>query len=297
MDRKTFLASLTGGALLAFSSSGCFKRKRGVTVGSKNFTEQVILGEIIAQHLEHHLQEPVTRQLNLGGTALAQQALLNGEIDLYPEYTGTALIAILKDPPESDPGMVLERVRREYQQSMQLDWMDPLGINNTFVMVVRGPDARGHHLETLSDAANLQEFWTLGVGYEFLTRSDGYGALMSGYNFQWMGAPKSMDLGLLYKALSGGQVNMIAANATDGLLSTGDLKILKDDKQVFPPDQACIVARDDKLKNTPGLQNALQQLSGKFTNEKMQNLNYQVDGQHRPVPEVSAEFLRQARLQ
>ncbi|MGH9663444.1 MAG: glycine betaine ABC transporter substrate-binding protein [Bryobacteraceae bacterium] len=293
MDRKTFLACLMGGALLL---AGC-KRKRLVTIGSKNFTEQVVLGEIIAQHLEHRLHQRVTRQLNLGGTMLTQQALLNRDIDLYPEYTGTALMAILKDPEETDPGAVFDRVRSEYQRKMHLDWLDPLGINNTFVLVVRGEDARRHHLETLSDATALQSFWTLGMGYEFLTRADGYTALMRGYNLQWIDGPKTMDLGLLYKGLSQGQVNMIAANATDGLLSAGDFKILKDDKGVFPPYQACIVVREDSLAKTAGLGAALRELSGKFTNESMQALNYQVDGRHRPVPQVAAEFLRQAGLQ
>ena len=293
MDRKTFLAGITGGALLAIT--GC-KHKRLVTVGSKNFTEQVVLGEIIAQHLEHRLHRQIGRQLNLGGTLLTQQALLNRDIDLYPEYTGTALMAILKDNEETDPSAVLARVRSEYQRRMHLEWLDPLGINNTFVLVVRGEDARRHRLETLSDAASLQDFWTLGMGYEFLTRPDGYEALMRGYDLDWVGGPKTMDLGLLYQALGQGQVNMIAANATDGLLSAQDLKVLKDDKGVFPPYQACIVAREDTLAQTPGLGDALRELSGKFTNEKMQALNYQVDGKHRPVPAVAADFLRQAAL-
>jgi glycine betaine/choline ABC-type transport system substrate-binding protein len=295
MDRKTFLAGLTGGALLA-ASSAC-QRKHMLTVGSKNFTEQVVLGEIVAQHLEHRFHQQVGRQLNLGGTMLTHQALLNGDIDVYAEYTGTALMAILKDRSETDPAAVLGRVRSEYRQKLHLDWLDPLGINNTFVLVVRGEDARRHHLETLSDAASVQSFWRLGMGYEFLTRADGYAALTRGYNLQWSAGPKTMDLGLLYKALSQGQVNMIAANATDGLLSVGDLKVLKDDKGIFPPYQACLVAREDTLAKTPGFGAALRELSGKFTNEKMQALNYQVDGQHRPVPLVAAEFLRQAGLQ
>lgn len=294
MDRKTFLAGLTGGLLCAIS--GC-RHKRLLTVGSKNFTEQVILGEIIAQHLEHRLRQPIERQLNLGGTLLAHQALLNGDIDLYPEYTGTALMAILKDTEQRDPATVWSHVREEYQRTMHLEWLDALGINNTFVMVIRGQDARSRHLETLSDAASIQNLWKLGVGYEFLTRPDGYEALMRGYNIQWDAGPQSMDLGLLYRALQQGQVNMIAANATDGLLSAGDYKVLRDDKQVFPPYQACIVVREDTLARTPGAEKALRELSGKFTNEQMQTLNYQVDGQHRPVAQVATEFLRHAGLQ
>src|SRR5450755_1666525 len=154
-------------ALLA--ALGC-SRARLITVGSKNFTEQIILGEIIAQHLERRLGGKVNRKLDLGGTMLAQQALINGEIDLYPEYTGTALTAVLKLPPSSDPAGVLERVRAEYRKRFRVEWLSPLGFDNTFAMVVRGSDARAQKIETLSDAARRTQGWSLGVGYEFLQR-------------------------------------------------------------------------------------------------------------------------------
>ena len=266
---------------------------RGIRVGSKNFTEQVVLGEIIAQHLEHRLQQKVNRQLNLGGTLLAHGALVNEEIDVYPEYTGTALTAILKEAPDNDPERVLAHVRSEYAKRFKIEWLDPLGIDNSFAMVVRGADARARHLENLTDASMVSSAWALGVGYEFEQRPDGLAALDRVYHLRWVGNPQTMDLGLLYKALQGNQVSMIAANATDGLLSKLDLKVLADDKHAFPPYQVSIAASQDRLRATPGMREALQELSGKFTNQTMQQLNYQVDGEHRPVSQVAADFLKE----
>jgi osmoprotectant transport system substrate-binding protein len=283
-------------ALLALC--GCSKPGANppIRVGSKNFTEQVVLGEIIAQHLEHRLHRGVERSLNLGGTLLAHQALLSRQIDIYPEYTGTALAAILKDSIDNDPAGVLTRVRSEYVQRFQSEWLDPLGIDDSFAMVVNGPQARAQRLETLTDASKAPESWMLGVGYEFEQRSDGLAALEKTYHLRWKGAPKTMDLGLLYKAMEQGQVTMIAANATDGMLSKMDLKVLRDDQHAFPPYQVCIVARQDAMRETPGLREALLELSGKFTNQQMQNLNFQVDAQHRSVAQVAGDFLRQAGL-
>jgi len=266
-------------------------------VGSKNFTEQVVLGEIIAQHLEHRLHRSVERSLNLGGTLLAHQALLSRHIDLYPEYTGTALAAILKDSIDNDSASVLARVRSEYLQKFQAEWLDPLGIDDSFAMVVNGPEARAQHLETLTDASKAPEPWMLGVGYEFEQRADGLAALEKTYHLRWKEAPKTMDLGLLYKAMEQSRVTMIAANATDGMLSKMDLKVLRDDRHAFPPYQVCIVVRQDTMNQTPGLREALLELSGKFTNQQMQSLNFQVDAQHRSVTQVAGEFLRQAGLE
>jgi glycine betaine/choline ABC-type transport system substrate-binding protein len=269
---------------------GCSASHAGgvLRVGSKNFTEQVVLGEIIAQHLEHRLHQKVERKLNLGGTLLAHQALLAGEIDLYPEYTGTALVAVLKEPIQTDPVAVLGLVRAEYARRFHVTWLDSLGINNGFAMVVSGDNKK---LETLSNAARAPKPWSLGVGYEFEQRVDGLKALQQTYALR-SNAIKTMDLGLLYRALEDGQVTMIAANATDGLLSKLDVKALDDDKHAFPPYELCIAAREDRLSSVPGLRAALAELQGKFSDRKMQELNYQVDGRHHPVSEVAAEFLR-----
>ncbi len=261
-----------------------------------------MLGEIIAQHLENRLHQKVERSLNLGGTLLAQEALVSGQIDLYPEYTGTANAVVLKNPvgdnpPDNAPADILAKVRAGYLKKFQLEWLDPLGIDDSFAMVVNGALARSEHLETLSDAAKVPQPWTLGVGYEFEQRTDGLKALDKTYQLRWSGSPKTMDLGLLYKAMEQGQVNMIAANATDGLLSTRDLKILRDDRHAFPPYQVCVVAREQALRGFPGLRDALAELSGKFNNQLMQKLNYQVDVEHRSVAQVASDFLRQAGLQ
>jgi len=260
-------------------------------VGSKNFTEQVILGEIIAQHLENRLHQPVDRKLNLGGTLLAHQAMLSKDIDLYPEYTGTAFTNVLKRSGVTDPVVVLDRVRAEYLTGMGVEWLDPLGFNNSFAMTVRGVDARDRHLEKLSDAAADPTGFALGAGYEFLQRPDGYGAL-NVYPIRWIAPPKSMDLGLLYTALLQKKVSIVAGSTTDGLLDKLDLKVLEDDKHAFPPYQACIAVRTDLLASAPEVRKALSELSGKFTDAGMRKMNSAVDVDHRQVVEVAKEFLQ-----
>jgi glycine betaine/choline ABC-type transport system substrate-binding protein len=274
---------------------GC-TRDHPITVGSKNFTEQVVLGEIVAQHLEHRLGRRVDRKLNLGGTMLAHQALVRGEIDLYPEYTGTALTTILKLPPAHDPAAAIALVRKEYQARFGLEWLDSLGFNNTFAMVIRGEDARKNTIVTLSDAAGYAPGWSLGVGYEFQQRPDGLEGLLKAYRLSIKGSPKTMDLGLLYQALEQGQVSMVAGNATDGRLSVLDAVVLRDDKHYFSPYDCGLVVRADRLKDDPALREALVELSGRFTDVTMRKLNHQVDGDHRPVRNVAEQFLQEAGL-
>ena len=290
-----FIVGALGLVLIISGVSGC-DGERPIVVASKNFTEQVILGEIIAQHLENRLKKPVDRRLNLGGTLLAHEALVNGDIDLYPEYTGTALTAILNTPPSSDPAGVLNTVRNEYRARWGIMWLDPFGFNDTFAIVVRGEEARREKLRTISDASKRSRGWKMGMGYEFQQRPDGLKGLMETYGLPLDGSVRTMDLGLLYQALEQDQVNMLAANSTDGLLSVLDVRVLEDDKRYFPPYQAAIAVRPDALKAYPGLENALSELSGTLTDERMQQLNYQVDGKHRPESEVAREFLKAAKL-
>lgn len=291
MDRKKAI-----GLIFALLCAGCHKQaKKPLVVGSKNFTEQVVLGEIIAQHLEHRLGRPVARQLNLGGTLLSYQALLQGQISLYPEYTGTIAAEILKERPSGNASQVLERSRLEMRRLAQTEVLDPLGINNTFAMVVRGSDAGKYNIQTLSEAAQVKDGWKLGVGYEFQQRIDGMPAL-NNYHLTMAAPVRSMDLGLLYKALDLGQVTMIAANATDGPLGAHDWTVLEDDKKVFGAYEACVMVRQDMLDDDPRLKPALEQLSGKFTNSIMRKLDAAVDVNHRQVREVAAEFLVQAGL-
>ncbi len=292
LDRRKAIACLVAGAVLL---AGC-SRQRRLVVGSKNSTEQVILGEIVAQHIEHKLRTTVQRRLNLGSTLLAHEALLSGQIDVYPEYSGAALTVILKLPPLPDPSMAFERVRREYE-NLRLVWMPPLGFSNGFAMTIRGPEARANHFETLSDAMHYAPKWDLGAGPEFMERPDGYPALMKTYNLPQRSAAKTMDPSLLYPALERKQVDMIAGNATDGLLSALDVTQLHDGRGAFLPYQASLVAREDVLSEYPGLRDALDDLSGRIAGAAMQKLNYEVDGRRQPVAVVAKSFLRQAGLE
>lgn len=242
----------------------------------------------MAQQIERTLQVRVDRRLNLGGTLLAQQALVSGAIDLFPEYTGTALTTVLKKAPESSAAAVFERVSSEYSRRFKATWLRPLGFNNTFAMVIRKSDSQGG-IATLSAAAGRP--WKLGVGYEFLQRPDGFQGLVKTYGLKTEGSPITMDLGLLYTALNNKQVDMVAANATDGLLSVLDVVILKDDRKYFPPYECSAVVRDETLARFPGLRGSIEQLSGRMPDEVMRRLNYAVDGQHRPLREVAREFL------
>jgi glycine betaine/choline ABC-type transport system substrate-binding protein len=269
--------------------------KHAITVGSKNFTEQVVLGEIVAQHLEHRLGEKVDRKLDLGGTLLAHEALLKGSIDLYPEYTGTALTNVLKRPPSSDPAAVLEAVRTAYRSQWNLEWLAPLGFNNTFAIAVRGGDAKSRQVRSLSDAARYKPGWTLGVGYEFLRRPDGLPGLLHTYSLPLKGSPVSMDLGLLYQALQQGKVDMVAGSETDGMLSVLNVQVLEDDRHYFPPYQAALVVRAAALADAR-VRQALDELAGKLTDTAMRRLNYAVDGSHQSVREVAAKFLAESGL-
>jgi osmoprotectant transport system substrate-binding protein len=276
-------------------ASAC-DRERPLTVGAKNFTEQAILGEIVAQHLERRLNRRIDRKLNLGGTLLAHQALVKGDIDLYPEYAGTALTAVLKLPASSDPSHVWQLVKDHYQRQFGIEWLEPLGFNNTFAMVIRGEDARRHRITSLSNAARYEPGWRVGMGYEFQQRPDGLVGLMKTYHLPLKGSPVTLDLGLLYQALEGKQVDMVAGNATDGKLAVLDVVVLSDDKQYFPPYQAAVAVRAETLKTEPLLRQALAVLSGKFSDTTMRTLNHHVDGEHLPLRTVAERFLREATL-
>ena len=286
---------IIAGLIALAVSCGC-SRSRPIVVGSKNFTEQLVLGEILAQQIERRLGQKVKRKLNLGGTLLAHEALVNGEIDVYPEYTGTALTAILKLPLPSDRAQVFAQVRSEYEKRWRLEWMGPFGFDNSFAIVIHGDEARRNHIFKLSDAARRQTGWLMGAGYEFLERPDGFTGLVKTYGLEINGQVKTMDLGLLYRALDQRQVEMIAASATDGMLSVLDVTVLQDDKHYFPPYEAAAVVRAESLASRRGMREALDELSGKLTNEAMRRLNYEVDGKHRPLADVAREFLNGPRM-
>lgn len=262
-------------------------------IGAKNFTEQVVLGELLAQHIESVTGMKVERRFYLAGSYICNQALIAGRIDAYVEYTGTALTAILKQPVDKDPQRVLDTVRRLYEQRDQVVATAPLGFENTFAMVIRGQQAQDLHLTTLSQAAQYSPRWKLGVGYEFEQRPDGLPGLEQAYGLKFDGAPRVMDLGLLYRVLNGRQVDIIAGNSTDGPIKAFHLAVLQDDKHYFPPYQAVPLVRQAALDRWPQLRAAFDSLAGKVTAEQMQTMNEAVDGEHRDPADVVREF-RQA---
>lgn len=259
-------------------------------IGAKNFTEQVVLGELLAQEIEAKSNLKVERRFYLAGSYICQQAMLSGRIDAYVEYTGTALTAILKQPVDRDPQRVLDTVRRLYASRYNITVGPPLGFQNTFAMVIRGDDARALHLATLSQAAPYAPRWRLGVGYEFEQRPDGLPGLSAAYGLHFAAEPRTMDLGLLYRALGAHQVDIIAANSTDGPIRAMGLVALEDDKHYFPPYQAVPLVRNQALQRWPQIQVALNALAGKITADDMRAMNEAVDGRHRDPAQVVREF-------
>ena len=285
MDRRRFV---TGMALLL---AGCSTRSSGLSIGSKNFTEQLVLGELLAQYLARFISLPIEKRFYLAGTYICHQALLAGRIDMYVEYTGTALVAILKQPPSSDHAAVFNTVKSQYASKFGLEVFPSLGFDNTFAMVMRGADARRLKLKTLSDAAKIAPQLRLGVGYEFMERADGYKGLVSTYGLKFKEAPRVMDLGLLYRALENNQIDMAAGSNTDGLIAALDLVVLEDDRHYFPPYDAVPIVRHEILQRHPEIGQALQQLSGRITAQEMRQMNYAVDGEKKDASAVVKDFL------
>lgn len=286
---RTAAGKAIAAVLVFLLLAGCQPKAR-IVVGSKNFAEQLLLGEIAAQQIERRLHVKVERKFQIGGTMLAHEALVKGDIDLYPEYTGTALSAVLKRLANDDPAVVLAEARGGYKQ-WNLRWMDPLGFDNTFVMVTTRAKADEHHLRTLSDAAAYQPGWSLGAGYEFVERPDGLPGLQKVYGLRLAEPVRTMDLGLLYAALDQHQIDLAAGNSTDGQLSKDEFVVLEDNRHYFPPYQAAYVVRESALQKFPGLEGALKELSGTLNNQSMRTLNYQLEGLHRSGPKVVEEWL------
>jgi len=263
--------------------------KRVVRVGSKNFTEQIVLGELIAQRLEQ-AGMAVERRLNLGGTFICDRALRSGDIDVYVEYTGTADIAVFKDAVDTDPGRVLARVRERYA-AVGVTVLPPLGFENTFAVLVRGEDARRDGLGTIDDLRAKAASWQAGFGYEFLARADGYPGLASKYGFRFVRSPRAMDLSLIYRALAQKQVDVIAGDATSGLIDAYDLVQLRDDRHYFPPYDAVPLARSAALLRYPDFRKALEELAGRVSIADMRRMNRAVDSEHQDPAAVARAFL------
>ncbi|XCB28769.1 glycine betaine ABC transporter substrate-binding protein [Tunturibacter empetritectus] len=278
-------------------------RSSRITIGAKNFTEQVVLGEMLAQEIESITGEPVDRRFYLAGSYLCQQALVSGRIDGYVEYTGTALTAILKQPlppvGQRDEATVFRQVSGLYASRYHVKVGPGLGFEDTFAMVVRGDDAKRLGVKTISDAVKTPpdpNGWRLGVGYEFQSRPDGLSGLEATYGLKFAGDPRTMDLGLLYRALSNSQVDMVAGNSTDGPIRALGFVVLDDDKHYFPPYEAVPLIREDSLQRHPGIQVAMDRLAGKVSADEVRGMNYAVDSEHRDVAEVVKEFRKSKGL-
>jgi osmoprotectant transport system substrate-binding protein len=259
-------------------------------IGAKDFTEQVLLGELLAQEIEASGGGPVERRFWLAGSYICQQALLSDRIDAYVEYTGTALTAILKQPVNRDPTLVNATITALYDQLYHVRVFPSLGFEDTFAMVVRGADARTFHLRTLSDIAPFAPIWRLGVGYEFAERPDGLRGLSTAYHLQFQGDPRTMELGLLYRSLSAHQVDIVAGNSTDGLIRALHFTALEDNLHYFPPYQAVPLVREDSLRRWPQIGVALNRLANKVTADDMRAMNLAVDAQHRDPADVVRDF-------
>jgi osmoprotectant transport system permease protein len=258
-----------------------------VVVGSKNFTEQVVLGELLAQVIERESGLTVERRLNLGGTAIAHEALLSGGIDIYVEYTGTSLTAVFNDPPSSDSEQVFARVRERYA-GVGLTLLPRLGFNNTFAILVRGDDAKRLGLKTIGE---VPRSWNAGFGYEFLERPDGLKGLSAAYGLQFAEAPRVMDLNLIYRALAAGEIDVTAGDATSGLIESLGLTVLDDDRRYFPVYDAAPVARGSVLLKHPAVAAAVQRLGGRVSAADMRRMNFAVDGEKQEPAVVVRAFL------
>ena len=265
-------------------------RSSHIVIGAKNFTEQVLLGELLAQEIEASGGGPVERRFWLAGSYLCQQALLSDRIDAYVEYTGTALTAILKQPLNRDPAQVDATITRLYAQRYSIRVFPSLGFNDTFAMVIRGDDARRLHLRTITDIAPLAPKWRLGVGYEFAERPDGLRGLSAAYHLHFLGDPRTMELGLLYRSLAAHQVDIVAGNSTDGAIRALDFTALDDNLHYFPPYEAVPLVREDSLRRWPQIAIALNRLANKITADDMRAMNLAVDAQHRDPADVVRNF-------
>ena len=283
--------------IVAFLLSSCApSHSNRVVIGSKNFTESLMLGELLAQLIESRTHLKVERRFYLAGTYICQQAMLAGRIDLYPEYTGTALTAILKQKVSGDKEQVYRQVKREYESRFKFTLSPPFGFNDTFAMEIRGEDARRSNLKTISQSAQYTPHWQAGFGFEFNERPDGYPGLAAVYGLHFAAPPRIMDLGLLAPALKDHQIDMAAGNATDGLIPAFDLFVLEDDLHYFPPYEAVAVIREQTLQEHPEVADAVAALKDKISDQEMQKMNYALDGQHRDATDVAREFLRSKGL-
>ena len=262
-----------------------------IVIGSKPFTEGVVLSELAAQLIEGNTQLKVERKFNLGGTIVAFNALKNGDLDLYPEYTGTGLMAILKQPAVADADKAYGIVQKEFNSLFKIKWLKPLGFNNTYAMAVPEELASQNNLKSTSDLAKIVDKLIFGAEQDFFGRADGYDGFTQAYGFKFKNV-KQMEIGLKYKAVANKEVNVINAFSTDGLLITHKLRVLADDKKFFPPYYGAFLVRMSTLEKHPQLEAVLDKLAGKITDSEMQKLNFEVDQEKKDPAAVAKTFLK-----
>ena len=281
--------------MLVFSVVGCGTSSDTITIGGKNFTEQNILVYLMADLLEAKTNLKVITKPNLGGTMVVSEALDRGDIDLYAEYTGTALTVQLKQPPMTDPQAVYDKVKAEYESQKHLTWLKPFGFNNTYTLTMRKSEAEKYGIKTISDLVKYAPKMTLVCEQEFLERPDGYPGLEKAYGLHFK-STKGMDAGLTYAAVQSGKADLNDGFSTDGRIAAFNLVSLIDNKHFFPPYYAAPVVRDDTLKKHPEIATTLNLLAGKITNETMQELNKEVDVDKQDPKDVAKAWLKSQGL-
>ena len=279
--------SLAAVSLLAGCSGG-----KSVTIGSKDFGENIVIGEMMSQLVDAKTDLKVNRKLNMGGTFVCFEAIKNGDIDIYPEYTGTGLTAQLKRDVISDPEEVYQIVSEEFDKQFGIRWMEPLGFNNTYTLAVTDRVYQEYGVETYSDLAKVSENLVFGGEHEFFDRQDGYDGLVATYELKFKGEPKKMNVALKYQAIGSGDMDVTDAFATDGPIKQYSLKVLTDDRNFFPPYYAAPIIRNETLEKYPELEDVLNSLAGKIDDAAMTELNYKIDVEGQDVEAVAKEFLK-----
>ena len=293
--KKKRIAALLALALLAPALSACSSSAKKVTIGSMYFTESKLLAEMEAQLIEKNTDVAVERKFNMDGSPICFQAIKSGQIDLYPEYTGTALMTLLKLPVDNDPDSVYKTVSDEFEKQFQLSWLDPLGFNNTYAVAVTQDYAQKNNLKTVSDLVPLSKDLVFGGEHQFFDRNDGYDGLVKAYGLTFKTTSK-MDVSLKYQAVSQNKIQATDAFTTDGQLKALKLVCLEDDKKFFPPYYAAPVVRDDTLKKYPEIKDVLNKLGGQIDETTMQDLNYKVDNEKQSIESVASDFLKSKGL-
>lgn len=299
MKKHRILSRLTAIVLAAgvtFSLAACGGKENTITIGSKDFSENTVTAEMLAQLVEHDTDLKVNRKLNMGGTFICFEALKNGQLDVYPEYTGTALNSHLKMDTISDAEESYRVVSEEFIKQFGIQWLEPLGFNNTYTLAVSNDVYEKYGVETYSDLAKISPELTIGGDHEFFDRVDGFDGLVDLYGLAFKGEPKKMNVSLKYQAIGSGDIDVTDAYATDAPIKQYNLKVLKDDKNFFPPYYAAPIVRQEVLQAHPELETTLNKLAGLISDETMTDLNYRIDVEGEDVAKVATDFLTQNGL-